>query len=85
MDELVCRNIEKDVIRVASKVAANEIDITSLKTKQVEAITSFVAGRNTFVSLSTGYRKSVIYALLPLVFDMPVTFLFIFIFCAYQI
>ena len=58
MDELVCRNIEKDVIRVASKVAANEIDITSLKTKQVEAITSFVAGRNTFVSLSTGYRKS---------------------------
>ena len=66
-------------------MAANEIDITSLKTKQVEAITSFVARRNTFVSLSTGYGKFVIYVLLPLVFDMPVTLMFIYIFCAHQI
>ena len=55
MDEPVCRNIEKYGIRVASKVVA-EIGITSLKTKQVEAITSFVAGQHTFVSLSTEYR-----------------------------
>ena len=69
MDEPVCRNIEKGVIQVASEVAANEIGIASLKAKQLEAITSFVAGQDTFVSLSTGYGKSVIYALLPLVFD----------------
>ena len=37
--------------------------------KQLEAITAFVRGRDTFVSLPTGYGKSVIYAALPSVFD----------------
>ena len=58
MDEPVCRNVEKGVIRVASEVAANEIGITSLKTKQLETITFFVTGKDKFVSLSTGYRKA---------------------------
>ena len=39
MDELVCHNTEKDLIRLAFKVAPNEIGITSPKTKQIEAIT----------------------------------------------
>ena len=34
----------------------------------MEAVQSFVSGRDTFVSLPTGYGKSAIYALLPLVF-----------------
>ncbi len=40
-----------------------------LKDKQLEAITSFVEGNDIFVSLPTGYGKSLIYGILPLVFD----------------
>ena len=41
-----------------------------LEDKQIEAIlSSFVQGYDTFVSLPTGYGKSMIYALLPSVFD----------------
>ena len=58
--------IEEHVIQAAqSEAAAREIGIASLK-NQIEAITSFITGQDTFVSLSTGYGKSVIYALLPL-------------------
>ena len=34
--------------------------IQELKSKQIESIESFVSGRDTFVSLPTGYGKSVI-------------------------
>ena len=37
--------------------------------KQKEAIVAFVLGNDTFVSLPTGYGKSAIFAILPLVFD----------------
>ena len=40
-----------------------------LKDKQIEATSSFVQGDDTFVSLPTGYGKSMIYALWPSVFD----------------
>ena len=40
-----------------------------LKEKQLEAMTAFVKGNDVFVSLPTGYGKSIIYALLPEVFD----------------
>ena len=40
-----------------------------LKEKQFEAMAEFVKGHDVFVSLPTGYGKSIIYALLPLVFD----------------
>jgi len=40
-----------------------------LKSKQSEAVTSFIEGHDTFVSLPTGYGKSIIYAILPIVFD----------------
>lgn len=43
--------------------------IEELKPKQVEAITTFVSGKDTFVSLPTGYGKSVVFAILPLLFD----------------
>ena len=36
---------------------------------QVEAIKSFVSGKDTFVILPTGYGKSIIYGVLPLLFD----------------
>lgn len=40
-----------------------------LREKQKEAITSFVGGKDTFVSLPTGYGKSLIYGILPHIFD----------------
>ena len=36
---------------------------------QVEAFKSFISGKDTFVILPTGYGKSVIYGVLPLMFD----------------
>ena len=45
----------------------------SLKDKQLEAILGFMSGKDVFVSLPTGYGKSLIYAViafLPLVFDL---------------
>ena len=40
-----------------------------LTDKQVEAIQSFLSGNDVFVSLPTGYGKSIIYAILPLIYD----------------
>ena len=40
-----------------------------LKPKQVEALQSFTSGHDVFVALPTGYGKSVIYAILPRLFD----------------
>ena len=47
----------------------SRLGYTGLKSKQIEAITEFVKGKDTFVALPTGYGKSLIYAVLPLVFD----------------
>ena len=41
-----------------------------LKSKQIAALTLFINDRDTFVSLPTGYGKSIIYVALPLAFDM---------------
>ena len=49
--------------------ATKEIGIKALKPKQEEAILAFMAGNDTFVSLPTGYGKSLIYGILPLMFD----------------
>ena len=40
-----------------------------LKDEQVKALCTFVEGRDVFVSLPTGFGKSLCYVLLPLVFD----------------
>ena len=48
--------------------ASRQINLC-LKEKQVEAIQRFLSGHDVFVSLPTGYGKSVIYAILPLIFD----------------
>jgi len=40
-----------------------------LKQKQLDALWSFISGRDMFVALPTGYGKSVIFAVLPLLFD----------------
>ena len=40
-----------------------------LKNEQKIAVCSFVRGSNIFVSLPTGFGKSLIYAILPIVYD----------------
>jgi bloom syndrome protein len=42
----------------------------TLKDKQREAIVTFMSGRDVFVSLPTGYGKSLIYGVMPLAFDL---------------
>lgn len=58
----------EEIERVLHDVS-REPGLPSLKSKQKEAIIAFVFGHDTFVSLSTDYCKSVIFAMLPLVFD----------------
>lgn len=41
-----------------------------LKEKQREALLAFCQGRDVFVSLPTGYGKSIIFGLLPMVFNI---------------
>ena len=55
-------------ISAAIAEAANMVGM-QLKEKQLEAIDSFVNGNDTFVSLPTGYGKSIIYGILRLIFD----------------
>ena len=49
--------------------SVTKMGLRPLKVKQREALHSFVEGHDTFVSLPTGYGKSVIYGMLPFVFD----------------
>jgi len=56
-------NVEEAILAVSKDLAI------SLKDKQCDALKSFCSGNDLFVSLPTGYGKSLIYAALPLVFD----------------
>ena len=49
--------------------SARKLGYDKLKDRQIEAVKAFVGGSDVFVSLPTGYGKSVIYAVLPTVFD----------------
>ncbi len=50
--------------------AAHSLGYSSLKKEQEEAIAAFISGNDVFVSLPTGYGKSLCFALLPVVFDI---------------
>ena len=49
--------------------SARAIGIHYLKPEQMKAMYSIIGGKDTFVSLPTGYGKSVIFAALPMAFD----------------
>ena len=53
----------------AIEYARKQLGFADLKDKQLLAIKHFVEGSDTFAILPTGYGKSVIYSLLPVVFD----------------
>ena len=58
-----------DTIGAAIHHAVKEAGLEKLKKEQDRVISEFVSGKDVFVSLPTGYGKSLCYALLPLVFD----------------
>ena len=55
--------------RAAIIESAKAIGIDELKQEQYLAIDFILRGKDTFVSLPTGYGKSVVFAALPLAFD----------------
>ena len=61
MASSVVQRVVNDTVR--------EMGLSTLKPKQMEAVLAFLDGKDTFVSLPTGYGKSVIYGILPLVCD----------------
>ena len=58
--------LERDRITVIVRVAAAEAGLQDLNPEQMQAILKFSDGRDIFVSLPTGYGKSLIYGLLSL-------------------
>ena len=63
-----CTTPTDDKLRASIIETAGKVGIT-LKPKQLEALQAFCNGRDVFISLPTGYGKSMIYGLLPLVFN----------------
>lgn len=49
--------------------ATVNLGLQQLRPKQREALEAFVSGKDVFVLLPTGYGKSIIYAILPRVYD----------------
>ena len=46
-----------------------ELGVQAMKPKQRDAILTYMSGTDTLVVLPTGYGKSLIYAVLPLVYN----------------
>jgi len=51
-------------------LSLSRMELRPLKPKKMEALSTFVSGRDTFAALPTGYGKSIIFAVLPLLFDI---------------
>ena len=56
-------------IAEAVRKASKSVGYDQLKDEQVKVLCTFIEGRDVFVSLPTGFGKSLCYMLLPLVFD----------------
>ncbi len=81
-------------VQQALKETVSEMGLFELKPKQTEAILAVLAGKDTFVSLPTGYGKSIIYGVLPplfdklrgkLAYDLDVLFSFSTLFFSYRV
>ena len=60
----------QDDTKAACEQAAASLGYSQLKPQQLEAMTEFVSGKDVFVVLPTGFGKSLIYASMPLAFDI---------------
>ena len=56
-------------LEAAIQESGRRLGYAKLKKEQVEAVKCFMNGNDVFVSLPTGFGKSIIYALLPYAFD----------------
>ena len=65
---VLVQEIRYSCAEILSKVAES-VGYPSLKPEQQQAILDFVSGRDVFVSLPTGYGKSLCFVLLPKIFD----------------
>ena len=61
--------LSEATLKAAILKAATALGYKELKDKQEESIMEFAKGRDVFVSLPTGYGKSLCYVILPSVFD----------------
>ena len=57
------------VLSALIREAASRIGYDNVKPKQIEAVLEFCKGKDVFVSLPTGYRKTLIFAVLPSLFN----------------
>ena len=57
-------------VDIAISLARSSLRYSKLKPKQLEAVKAFVLGNDVFVSLLTGYGKSLIYGISPSVFKL---------------
>ena len=65
----------------AVRKAGLALGYDSLKVEQIAALCAFVGGRDVFVSLPTGYGKSLCYMLLPFCTCMHVTYVCLWSHC----
>ena len=49
--------------------SVKDLEFGQLKAEQAAAISKFASGKDVFVALPTGYRKSLCYCCLPYIFD----------------
>ena len=59
----------RKTVETAVTAAAESLGYDSLKPEQQRLVTDFVLGRDVFVSLPTGFGKSLCYGCLPRIFD----------------
>ena len=64
----LCRAIEMD-IKTAITESRKQLGCDTLRTKQIEAMNSFIEDKDVFVCLLGGYGNSIINASLPYAFD----------------
>ena len=62
--------MEDAKIEDALQIAVVKLGFVEAKEKQTEAAFAFASGKDVFVSLPTGYGKSLCYASLPYLFDI---------------
>ena len=71
--EMMASALESDLRTVIGEVARGHV-YERLKKEQLSAIEKFISGQDIFVSLPTGFRKSIIYEFLPTVLHLCMIF-----------
>ncbi len=62
-------SLDEDILLNGTFFAAKKLNINGFKDLQLQAILSVLRGKDTFVSLPTGYGKSAIFQAIPLCKD----------------